>query len=64
MTAKYQPARAGETREIPTPVLDTLYRVLNSARIYLHSEAEYLDARNCLDDLAQSTFTVRDDEEP
>jgi hypothetical protein len=32
MSEEYVPAKAGETREVPSSVLDTLYRSLDSAR--------------------------------
>jgi hypothetical protein len=60
MSTVYEPARAGETREVPSPVLDTLYQSLDLARGTM-PPAAYLDARNVLDDLAQSLFTVRAD---
>ena len=54
--------RAGETGEISTPVMDTLYSALDLAlRERIIDPAEHRTARDVLDDLAQATYTIRGD---
>jgi hypothetical protein len=59
----YAGTAAGQTAEVPTEVLDTLYRALDA--LYGSGQgltgAAYRDAQAVLDDLAQSAFTVRAD---
>ena len=54
--------RAGETGEISTPVMGTLYAALDLAlREHTIDPAEHRAARDVLDDLAQATYTIRGD---